>query len=109
MPRGAHGQYSEESGVARDRPATLASELHTPAPVSHTVEFEEHLRIDGWSPAFLLGTAHQVADEAEVQLGLKVPVEVAGRHEILDGAITERGGSPRLGPHHGLPPSQTCL
>src|SRR3712207_9574466 len=51
-----------------------------------------------------VGWTHQVADEAQVQLGLNVPVEIVGRDQVLDGAVTERGEAPCLGPHHGYPP-----
>lgn len=40
--------------------------------------------------------AHQVANKAQVELGLKVPVEVVGRHQVVDGAITERSERPFL-------------
>jgi hypothetical protein len=67
----------------------------------HQLEFEEDLRIDGRSPTFLIGTADQVTDEVQVELGLEVPIEVVGRHQILDGAIAERNEGSCLGAHHG--------
>src|SRR4029453_8041017 len=49
----------------------------------HQLELEVDSRIDGRSPAFLVGTAGQVADESQVQLGLKMAVEVVGRDQLL--------------------------
>ncbi len=60
----------------------------------HELELEEDRRIDGWPAALLLGSADQVADEAQVELGLKVTRDVAGGDQVLKGAIAERGETP---------------
>jgi hypothetical protein len=56
----------------------------SPIGVVSSVGLEEDRRIDGWSPAFLIGVSDQVADEAQIKLGFEVAVEVVARHQILD-------------------------
>jgi hypothetical protein len=64
------------------------------------LELEEDFRINGRSPTFFIGAADQIADEAQIELGLEVPVKVAGWHQILDGAVAEWCESSLLRAHH---------
>jgi hypothetical protein len=62
----------------------------SPIGVISSVGLEEVDRIDGWSAAFLIGTSNEVTNEAHVQLGLKVPKDVAGWNQVLERTVAER-------------------
>src|SRR6185436_4092189 len=95
------GSVSPYSGWVGSMISTVSvGRAVSPIGVFSSVGLEEHPRIDGRSPAVLIGAADQVADEAQVQLGLEVPIEVARRHQILDGTITERRERTRFRAHY---------
>ena len=72
------------TGCARSPPSAHQFSLGAdPFEEHHELELEKDLRIDGWSPTFLIRRTDQVADEAQVQLGLEVAVEVVGRDQGL--------------------------
>jgi hypothetical protein len=55
------------------------------------LEFEEHHRVDAGPAPFGVEVARSLADEAEVQLGFEVAVEVAPRDQVL-----QRDGDRRI-------------
>ncbi len=48
-----------------------------------------------------VGLADQIADEAQVERALQVPVEVVRRDEVLQRHGRQRSERPLLGSHHG--------
>src|SRR5687768_18180093 len=86
------GSVSPYSGWVGSMTSTVSvGRAVSPIGVVSSVGLEEDSRVDGRPPAFLIGAADGVADEAQIELGLEVPVEVVGRHQIFDGAVAERG------------------
>src|SRR5215204_6268663 len=79
------GSVSPYSGWVGSTISTVSvGRAVSPIGVVSSVGFEEDHRIDRWPPTFLIGATHQVANEAQVQLGLKMAVEVVSGNQGIE-------------------------
>ncbi len=70
------------------------------------LEAKKYLRVYRWSPAWCIGVLDQVTDKGEVERALKVPIEVARRHQRLQRDGNYRGKRAFLEAHHSSTPKQ---
>ena len=70
------------------------------------LELEEDNRVDRGATDRGVAVGHDVADEAQVQLGVEVAIQVVRWDEGLQREVAERSEAPHVGTHHGTAPSE---